>query len=286
MLLTCYNDESLQFSPILSIFGLHMTFQEEIRQFFEDNGLQMNSSVVPVPLVAESPADAVAQHEALEQYAGAATFVVEDRWHTQRQAVESRLLAHHRMFSQVYARNCEVRRIDKAEAESFLISSHSYGDASCKYRYGLFTLRSTGEKGHEAIAPGTLVAVSEFSSARTWKKGEQTVKSYEWVRYASLPGVRVDGGMGKMLKHFIVDVHPDDVMTYADLEWSDGEAYRKLGFELESQRAPVLFRIDPETWSRTALKSMPEDMSQKEGSLWFMNWGSLKYRLKLTDYQS
>lgn len=261
-----------------------ISLQNEISAFFEQYGLPPDPSVVPVPLTARSPAAAAAQQEAFGQYAGDVTFVVEDRWRTQRQAVCDRLLAHHRLFRQVYARNCVVRRIDKATAEAFLAVAHSYGDASCKYRYGLFTLRSTGEKGAGDIAAGTLVAVSEFSSARNWKKGSRVVRSCEWVRYASLPGIRVAGGMGKMLKHFIEEVKPDDVMSYADLEWSNGEAYRQLGFELESKKAPVLFRIDPDDWRRTPVKELPELLTDETDSLWFLNFGSLKYRLKVTPW--
>lgn len=42
--------------------------------------------------------------------------------------------------------------------------------------------------------------------------------------------------MGKLLKAFIEDVHPDDVMSYADASWSDGGVYRKLGFEEEEAK--------------------------------------------------
>jgi len=79
------------------------------------------------------------------------------------------------------------------------------------------------------------VAVATFSNARRWQKGGRTVSSYEWIRYASLEGCRVTGGMGKLLQAFIDDVHPDDIMTYADLSWPDGgEVYKTLGFEEES----------------------------------------------------
>ena len=136
-------------------------------------------------------------------------------------------------LSNIFARNCLVRRIAKPEAAAFLNDNHRLGDTSCRYRYGLFVERSTGENEY-AIEPGTLVAVSEFSNARRWMKGEKRVSSYEWVRYASLKGVRITGGMGKMLQHFIDEVHPDDVMTYADVSWPDGgDVYMKLGFEEE-----------------------------------------------------
>ena len=130
----------------------------------------------------------------------------------------------------IFARNCDIRRITKGEAAEFLAANHRMGDASCRYRYGLFVRRATGRL--EADVPaGTLVAVSEFSSGRRMNDG---TRSFEWIRYASLQGFRVQGGMGKMLDYFIQDVHPDDVMSYSDPESGDGgDVYRKLGFKSE-----------------------------------------------------
>lgn len=133
----------------------------------------------------------------------------------------------------IYARNCSVRRIDRRTAAEFIDANHRLGDTGSRYRYGLFVERSTGASEF-VCPPGTLVAVASFSNARRWLKGERKVSSYEWIRYASLSGVRVVGGMSKLLRAFIDEVGPDDVMSYADAECGDGgEAYRKLGFEQE-----------------------------------------------------
>lgn len=133
----------------------------------------------------------------------------------------------------IFARNCTVRRIEKPVAAEFLDRYHRLGDTSCRYRYGLFVKRSTGS-GELRLEPGTLVAVAEFSNARRWTKGDRRISSYEWIRYASIDGTRIVGGMGKVLKTFIEDVHPDDVMTYADVSWPDGgDVYRVLGFTEE-----------------------------------------------------
>ena len=66
--------------------------------------------------------------------------------------MQARLLAHLEFFEQAYARNCEVRRIEKSEAEAFLKENHSYGYAACKYRYGLFLKRHTGHIAAELSA--------------------------------------------------------------------------------------------------------------------------------------
>lgn len=156
-------------------------------------------------------------------------------------------------LSNVFARNCELRRIDRAASEEFLDRCHRMGSTSARHRYGLYVRRSTGA-GEIILPPGTLVAVGTFSGARRWTKGDRRVSSYEWVRYASLGGVRVTGGMGKILRAFIEDVHPDDIMSYALSDSPDGgDAYRRLGFTEESEVCRDGFR-------------------------------NLKFRLKLTDY--
>ena len=217
--------------------------------------------------------------------------ITEDRWYSQNEAMCQRILSHLEIFTQIYARNCEIRRIDKATAKAFLEDHHSYGDAACKYRYGLYLKRHTGhchaERSEASLSPGNLVAVATFSNARKWVKGDKTIRSYEWTRYASLPGVRLSGGMGRLLKAFIKDVQPDDIMTYADLEWSEGKVYEQLGFTLEGTRPSVTFTIDTSEWSRTAMSSEATagvDMPPPASKI-FQNFGSNKYRLKLTDYQ-
>ena len=155
-------------------------------------------------------------------------------------------------FISVFARNCNVRRIDSPEARTFIERHHRYGWSKCRYCYGLF-VEKEGRDGQ--FHKGDLVAVSCFSNARKWEKDGTSIKSYEWVRYASVEGVRVSGGMGKMLNAFIEEVRPDDVMSYAPLsEGNEGEVYLKLGFTLEEVKE-------------------------------FVNGKSAKFRLKLTDYR-
>ena len=259
-----------------------MSFEEEFYAFLREHGI--SGGFTPVPVTARSEAEAIAQQTELQALVGQTSFVVEDRWRSRPEQMRSRILSHSRMFTQVYARNCELRRIDKPTAAAFLKESHDYADALCRYRYGLFLKRLTGEKQYgcaTVLEPGTLVAVAEFSNLRNLDLDGTRSRSCQWIRYASLPGIRVEGGMGKVLKGLIKDADPDDVMTYADLEWSDGGAYRALGFEFVDYRRPVLFRIDPLTWQRTAVDSRKSVSSPVNSPLWYMNFGSARYRLRL-----
>ena len=238
--------------------------------------------VVPIEVEATSESEAQVQAaqvmqllDSLEDEGVTSIIITEDRWRRQAEMMQARLLAHLEKFTSLYARNCEVRKIDKAVAAPFLEANHSYGDAACRYRYGLY-LRRPSRDGQ--LQAGTLVAVATFSNARKWVKGEKTIRSYEWTRYASLPGVRISGGMGKMLKAFIKEVQPDDIMSYADLEWSEGKVYEQLGFVLEGRKGPMVFVVDGQ-WGRFPVKP------GMAGERFFMNLGSNKYRLKLTQYE-
>ena len=157
-------------------------------------------------------------------------------------------------FTSVFARNCSIRRIEATVARAFLSVNHRYGFSRARYHYGIFVEKQGGglrdASGQELCPVGTMVAAGSFSAARRWLKDEGQVLSYEWVRYASLKGVRVLGGMSKMLKAFIAEVNPDDIMSYAPLagsevqeskgsvqesgsEVQEGEVYTLLGFKLE-----------------------------------------------------
>ena len=294
--------------------------------------------IVPWPVMAGSPQEAQEQAQRMDALLKELAaenhkpiVVTEDRWRRQPEMMQARILAHLEVFTPMFARNCEVRKIDKEIAAEFLNRNHSYGDAACKYRYGLYLKRYTGKRveisrqarndsGDTLVQPGTLVAVATFSNARKWQKGDKTIRSYEWTRYASLPGVRINGGMGKVLKAFIKEVQPDDIMSYADLEWSEGAVYERLGFSLEGQKDPVAFEVDG-SWRRSPVgpgmtrkagPGMTEevglgmtgddkpgmtgdvgpgmtdgtiDSHERTATRYLQNLGSNKYRLKLTEYE-
>lgn len=247
-------------------------------------------TILPVEIRAVSPDEAIKASESasdavrfIRSMDGFPLTIPEDRWHRQEDMMKQRLLAHLELFRTVYARNCEIRRIDKAEAQAFLSANHSYGYSACRHRYGMFLKRNTGRLcPANGIEPGTMVAVATFSNARRWTKGEKVISSYEWTRYASLPFLRISGGMGKMLRTFIDEVQPDDIMSYADLEWSDGDVYKRLGFTEEGRKDPVMFMIGSD-WKRIPDSRVISGKSEEYR--YFRNFGSGKFRLKLTDYE-
>lgn len=193
------------------------------------------------------------------------TCIFEDRWHTARELLQSRLLAHLGHFKSIFARKCEVFCPTPQECREFLEKYHIYGWARCKYRYAL-------------CCNGEIVAVSTFSAPRPMMRCGRRIQSYEWVRFASLPDVRISGGMGRLLEAFVRDEHPQDIMSYADLEWSDGAVYERLGFKLAGHVSPVEFVVDPLTWQRVHLsKILRHGDGVPDGACIIHNLGSAKY---------
>ena len=227
-------------------------------------------------------------------------FLYEDRWWAAREMVQERILARLERFRSVFARKCRVLsgRGNPQLAEQvreFLQKHHSYSSAKCRYRYAL---------EHER----EIVAVATFSEGRPMvrkiesplqnvPKDEQlnanilVFDSYEWVRYASLPGVRVVGGMGKLLNAFIDErltrIEPGtplEIMTYSDTEWSNGDVYTKLGFLYAGERPPVEYYVHRQTYTR-----FPQRLYEKElqnGALpndfySIQNLGSKKFLLQI-----
>jgi len=212
-------------------------------------------------------------------------YLYEDRWVYRNDLMKKRILARLGIFRSLFARKCRIIDDSQIKADSrknlkikdFLELYHSYGDARCKYRYAL-------------EYDGDIVAVATFSSPRPMPRctdeGSVIVyDSYEWVRYASLPDCRVIGGMGRLLKAFISDItlkngterRPVEVMTYADLEWSAGEVYSRLGFKLVQKREPVEFLVNQDTFERIASNKFEAKRESSQDFVKIKNLGSLKY---------
>lgn len=267
-----------------------MSLCDEISKFISDNGIAVTKyesgaipilhcpedvSVIPVSINSRTLSEAEDSNRALEtvlaeMQSKKSIIIPEDLWRRRQSMMECRLLAHLGRFKSVFARNTEVHRITKPTASEFLDRYHTYGDAAARYRYGIFTRN------------GELTAVGSFSSGRTWKKGDSAIRSFEWVRYASLPNIRVVGGMGKMLSAFINELQPDDIMSYADMEWADGQVYERLGFSEDGRLTPIPFAINADTWERTALSRIGETTSN---IYYHFNLGSRKFRLNPGTYQ-
>jgi len=264
-----------------------MDFKNELEGFLNSLGdIPEDIAVVPVPLsffsggTAGVDAAAVSLLELRRKNSAGGfretIFVYEDRWYHDGTLVRNRLKSHLEKGETVFARNCEVREISQEKAADFLNRYHSYGATRAPFRYGLFRIRATGAGESGMACSPVMIAVGTFSIRN------------EWERYASLPQFRAAGGMGKILKAFTRAQSPAEVMTYADLEWSGGEVYTRLGFRMEKPGPPIHFLVEPGTYRRVHLQKFASDRKYRNmengGWIEIANPGSVKALLDVEQF--
>jgi hypothetical protein len=186
----------------------------------------------------------------------------EDIWRYRNAQAKSSILSKLGLTETLHARKTEVSRISKPELDAFMNENHLMGSALCKYKYGL-------------KIDGATVAAAAFAPFRKYIRNGATVRSSELVRFANLNGFTVAGGLSRLIAAFVNDRHPDDIMSYADRDWSDGAAYRRTGFAEAGSTPPAALLFDGE---RGVLRSLRPDENPLDATY---NTGNMKFILTL-----
>lgn len=259
------NSFSHQVKKALHTYGLLTTIVENETLLFDRVTITHNNNSLELfmielnawrlPTAIDFYNRCVTEIHRLRQQGKLAIILWEDQWIRSRNVVMSRIQALLGISARIPGRLTYVARIDKSKTDEFLSKNHLQGNVSSKYRYGLFLpvryfriLKPEFPISNES--EDLLVAVATFSNARIFQKDDKPFRSFEMIRFANLLETTVIGGMNKLMAAFINDFIPDDIMTYADLEWSDGAAYRTLGFEAVSDKPSIPFWVDEGTSDR------------------------------------
>lgn len=130
----------------------------------------------------------------------------------------------------IYARNCEIRVVNKSEEKLFLNSNHIQGFVGSNVSYGLY---------HN----GELISIMTFGGLRKSLGYNSKNGSYEMLRFCNKLNYSVVGGASKLFKHFVKKNNPKQIISYSDMRYFDGSLYNKLGFELVNQTKPNYFYV-------------------------------------------
>lgn len=183
----------------------------------------------------------------------------EDIWLSKPNQVLARLTSLLGQNKRIHGRKTKVHKIAKPIADTFLNENHLQGTVSSRYKIGLF------EKDE-------LVAVATFSALRKMNHTEN-YKSAELIRFAVKAGYSITGGLSKLISYFAELHQPNDLMTYADRDWSAGEAYLRLNFLQTAIIAPQYYQLNA-ALQRQLIKDSGTLQAQ------IFNTGSLKFILK------
>ena len=191
----------------------------------------------------------------------------EDIGLTREEQILSRLTGLLGRNKKIHGRKTKIIAISQAQADQFLNLYHLQGSAKARDKYAL-------------TLDNEMIAVATFSAKRKMTREKEGYTSVELIRFATKDGITVQGGLSKLIKHLIRESGPNDVMTYADLDWSYGKGYAKLGFTLTEQTAPAEICLDTQQLIRYFPHRLPADIPP-DRLVRIFNMGNLKYILYL-----
>jgi hypothetical protein len=115
--------------------------------------------------------------------------------------------------NKIMARKCIVKEIFNYEANQFVDKNHIQGKCNSSVNIGLFY-------------KDELKQIISFSKSRFNKKFQ-----WEITRISTELGCNVTGGVSKLFSYFKENYKPQSIISYCDLRFSNGDIYKKLGFE-------------------------------------------------------
>lgn len=199
-----------------------------------------------------------------------AVHIDEDLLQTKMDIIIARITAIAGKAKRIYARKTVLARIDKNTALNFQQAYHLQVALPGRYRYGLFY-------------EGELVSVAVFSGGRRLLNSLKIDhRSFELIRFCHRSNHLVVGGLSKLIKGFIREFKPDDIVTYVDRDWSDGKKYHQLGFTFVSDLPAQRFYINRALsirYQEKQFKAMEGELSVRRSYTTVQNLGSAKMRL-------
>ena len=179
--------------------------------------------------------------------------------------------------NRIYARKCEVKEIKETKiCRKFLDDNHIQGNVNSVIKIGLYY-------------ENNLVSIMTFDHSEGRKK--MNINEWNLSRFCNLLNTNVIGGASKLLNFFIKTYKPIRVISYADMDWSIGDLYNKLGFIAVHDTLPdYKYIINNKRIHKSRFRKSKLDTNKTETMYMKSNniekiWdcGKRKYELKITN---
>lgn len=154
-----------------------------------------------------------------------------DYWQSKQTLVESKLLTLSGKNATIHGRDCHVGKVSKPICEAFMVENHLLGSVNAEYFFGIF---------HRS----TLIGCASFAKPKHMIYENPPYMSIEMVRFATIKNITVTGGLGKIIHYMKKEKIADEIMTYIDRDWSEGESFEKVGFVKKGELPPMYFWFD------------------------------------------
>ncbi len=203
--------------------------------------------------------------------------IFEDEWIFKKDIVLNRIcqIIQKSSSDRIHARNCTVKEIDSSTKNEFLEKFHIQGKDASIIKLGAFYNNE-------------LISVMTFSRGNISKGSKNEEDIFELSRFCSDYKYHIPGIASKLLSFFKLNYKWKEIFTYADLRWSNGNMYHKLGFITDNKiRLNYWYVKDFNRIHRFNLrkrKDEPKNVSEfvlrlKEGYNIIWDCGNLKFRM-------
>ena len=136
------------------------------------------------------------------------------------------------------ARKCIVKEISSKESTSFLIQNHIQGRTNANIKLGLYY-------NNELVGVMTFAKRSKLSGSKQIIENE-----WELSRFCTKIGTQIIGAAGKLLNYFIKHYNPKLISSFASNDISDGNLYKKLGFESNNHITQSYWYVEKDKYIR------------------------------------
>ena len=157
--------------------------------------------------------------------------IFEDEWVNKKEIVKSILKAKIKKYDNIiYARKCEIKKINTKEYKKFCQENHIQGPVNAKIKLGLFYKQE-------------LVSVMSFGDLRKSLGSKKEFGTYEMLRFCCKLNNMVFGGAAKLFNYFVKNYEPNKIVSFSDERYFNGLIYEKLGFDFIENTKPNYYYI-------------------------------------------
>jgi len=151
--------------------------------------------------------------------------IFEDEWNNKQDIVKSILLsAMGKITNKINSRECEIKKVKSKDAKQFLFDNHLQD-----YVPGI----SIGLYYNEELVSLIVLGASRFNKNY----------NYELLRYCNKLNYIVNGALSKLIKYFIENYNPKNIITYSDLRYGTGKSYSYCGFKYIGKSKPNYYYV-------------------------------------------
>lgn len=178
--------------------------------------------------------------------------IFEDEWRERKVQIKGLLKSLFKKNSiKIYARKTEIKKVNKKDSDDFLEKYHIQGTANHIISYGLFYKNEL---------------IGLITGSIHHRKCEEKVLVLN--RMVFKHDISIAGGASKLLKKLMSFAKENGyrkIISWSDNRWSEGNVYKKIGFNLKAEYPPDYSYVLKE--KRYSKQSLTKKVLKKKGAI-------------------